>query len=108
MAAAIVLSPSPRSRDGATREKERALLLEQLIGVRSVSGRIRRSETYIGGERMEETYVRGVARGDQRDVEVTGVDFFDTVRDVRWLRAFYAAAQAGRLDPYEWLRAGLD
>ncbi|MGI9591693.1 MAG: proton-conducting transporter membrane subunit, partial [Myxococcota bacterium] len=74
----------------------------------SVTGRVRRSETYIGGERMDETYLRGVARGDRRDVEVTGVDFYDTVRDVRSLRAFYGAAEAGRLDPYEWLRAGLD
>ena len=74
----------------------------------SVTGRVRRSETYIGGERMDETYLRGVARGDHRDVEVTGVDFYDTVRDVRSLRAFYGAAEAGRLDPYEWLRGGLD
>ncbi len=74
----------------------------------SVSGRIRRSETYIGGERMDETYIRGVAHDERRDVEVTGVDFFDTVRDVRSLRGFYAAAEAGRLDPSEWLRAGLE
>jgi hypothetical protein len=74
----------------------------------TVSGRVRRSETYIGGERMDEVYVRGVARGDGRDVEVTGVEFYDTVRDVRPLRAFYGAAEVGRLDPYEWGRAGLD
>ena len=74
----------------------------------SVGGRVRRTETWIGGERMDKTYIRGVARGDRRDVEVTGVDFYDTVRDVRSLRAFYGAAEAGRLDPYAWLRAGLD
>ena len=74
----------------------------------SVAGRIRRSETWIGGERLEETYIRGVARDEHRDVEVTGADFYDTVRDVRSLRAFYTAADAGRLDPAEWLRSGLD
>ena len=74
----------------------------------TVTGRLRRSETYIGGERMDETYIRGVARDDRRDVEVTGVDFYDTVRDVRSLQAFYGAAEAGRLDPYAWGRVGLD
>jgi formate hydrogenlyase subunit 3/multisubunit Na+/H+ antiporter MnhD subunit len=74
----------------------------------SVGGRIRRTETYIGGERMDETYIRGVDRDESRDVEVTGVDFYDTVRDVRPLRAFYGTAKAGRLDPYEWGRAGLE
>ncbi len=76
-----------------------------LVGV---GGRVRRSETYIGGERMEDTYIHGVARDERRDVEVSGVDFYDTVRDLRSLRAFYGAAEAGRLDPYEWGRAGLE
>ena len=78
-----------------------------LYGV-SVSGRLRRSETYIGGERMAAVYVRGVARGDERDVEVTGVDFYDTVSGLRALRGFFRAAESGRLDPYAWGRAGLD
>ncbi len=74
----------------------------------TVSGRVRRSETYIGGERMDETYVRGVARGEGRDVEVTGVDFYDTVRDLGALRGFYRAAEAESLDPYAWARRALD
>ncbi len=85
-----------------------AFLAGAILYLVSVSGRIRRSESYIGGERMDETYIRGVADDERRDVEVTGVDFYDTVRDVRSLRSFYAAAEAGRLDPTEWLRAGLD
>ncbi len=74
----------------------------------SVSGRLRRTETWIGGERMDEVVLRGVAPGEGRDVEVTGVDFYDTVRRLRPLRAFFAAAEAGRLDPYAWARSGLE
>ena len=85
-----------------------AFLVGAAVYLVSASGRIRRSETYIGGERMDETYIRGVARDEPRDLEVTGVDFYDTVRDVRSLRGFYGAAEAGRLDPYEWLRVGLE
>ncbi len=74
----------------------------------TVAGRVRRSETYIGGERMQDVYVRGVARSEGRDLEVTGVDFYDTVRELPSLRGFYGAAEAGRLDPYTWGRAGLE
>jgi formate hydrogenlyase subunit 3/multisubunit Na+/H+ antiporter MnhD subunit len=74
----------------------------------TVAGRVRRSETYIGGERMQDVYIRGVAPGEGRDVEVTGVDFYDTVRELPSLRRFYAAAEAGRLDPYTWASSGLE
>ena len=63
------------------------LYLVSLLG----SGRLRRSETYIGGERMDEVYLRGVERGAARDVEVTGGDFYDTVRGRPSLRGFFRA-----------------
>jgi NADH:ubiquinone oxidoreductase subunit 5 (subunit L)/multisubunit Na+/H+ antiporter MnhA subunit len=85
-----------------------AILLGAGVALLVGGGRIRRSETWIGGERMQETFIRGVDPGDARDVEVTGVDFFETVRELASLRSFYRAAEAGRLDPAEWTRAGLE
>ena len=57
---------------------------------------------------MEEVWVRGVERGETRDVEVTGVDFYDTVRGLPVLRGFFGAAEADRLDPVASGGAGLD
>jgi formate hydrogenlyase subunit 3/multisubunit Na+/H+ antiporter MnhD subunit len=57
--------------------------------------------TYIGGELMGETYIRGEGRGAERDVEVTGVDFYDTVKDIGPLRALYRAAGKKVFDIYD-------
>ncbi len=85
-----------------------ALLVGAGLYLVSVAGRVRRSETYIGGERMQDVYIRGAVRSEDRDVEVTGVDFYDTVRELPSLRGFYRAAEAERLDLYTWGRAGLE
>jgi hypothetical protein len=77
---------------------------------------LRRCETYVGGEQLAATYVQGAATGEARDLAVSGVDFFNTVRDLPGLRAGYRAADRGALDLYEtgrrvlfygiaWLRA---
>jgi formate hydrogenlyase subunit 3/multisubunit Na+/H+ antiporter MnhD subunit len=63
-------------------------------------GRLRRVETYVGGERLDEVYVRGEAPGAGRHIEVTGVDFFDTIEQLPGLRRLYALARQRAFDVY--------
>lgn len=54
------------------------------------AGRLRRCETYVGGERLDEVYVRGEEAGPARHLEVTGAEFYDVIEQlpgVRWLSA---------------------
>jgi formate hydrogenlyase subunit 3/multisubunit Na+/H+ antiporter MnhD subunit len=67
----------------------------------SAARRIRVCDTYIGGEVLADTYVRGVERGRGRDVEVTGVDFYETVREIGPLRGLYRLAERKIFDVYE-------
>jgi formate hydrogenlyase subunit 3/multisubunit Na+/H+ antiporter MnhD subunit len=64
-------------------------------------GKLRKVSTYIGGERMEETRIEGVPAGSQRHVEVTGVDFYETIEQLPVLRRFYLAAQTKLFDIYD-------
>ena len=50
---------------------------------------------------MEEARIPGVAEGAQRHVEVTGVDFYQTVQQLPGLRTIFAIAQTKRFDLYE-------
>ena len=65
------------------------------------AGRLRRCETYIGGERLDEVHIRGETAGPGRHVEVTGADFYDVVEHLPGLRRFYTLARAKVFDIYE-------
>ena len=68
------------------------------------SGKLRRVSTYIGGEQMADVYVSGEAAGPARHVEVTGVDFYDTIESLPALRRFYHLTRAKVFDIYDLLR----
>ncbi|MDH3772207.1 MAG: hypothetical protein OET79_14635, partial [Nitrospirota bacterium] len=72
-----------------------------LYAVIATSGKLRRCETYVGGERLDEVYIRGEEAGLARHVEVTGVDFYNTVEQLPALRQLYALARQNRLDIYD-------
>ena len=65
------------------------------------AGRLRRCETYIGGEHLDEVYISGEASGPGRHVGVTGSDFYDVVERLPGLRWFYTLARAKVFDIYE-------
>ena len=65
------------------------------------NGKLRKVPTYIGGERMDEARIPGVPVGAGRHVEVTGVDFYQTVEQLPVLNVFYKTAQAKIFDIYE-------
>ena len=46
------------------------------------SGKLRRVETYIGGERLQDVYVSGEQAGPARHLEVTGTDFYNTIEQL--------------------------
>ena len=70
-------------------------------------GKLRRTSTYIGGELMQDVYVHGVAPGDGRHVEVSGVDFYDTIENVPGLQRYYLLTRASAFDIYQLLRKGV-
>lgn len=65
------------------------------------AGQLRRSETYIGGERMAETYIRGETPDAARHVEVTGTDFYDALERLPGLGGLYSLARRKLLDIYD-------
>ena len=82
------------------------LLLTLLLGwgvyaLTMRNGRFRRVPTFIGGERMDEARIPGVPRGPERHVEVTGVDFYQTVEQLPGLQALYRLARRKMFDLYE-------
>jgi len=58
-------------------------------------------ETYIGGELLSDTYISGETEGEERDVGVSGVDFYRTVEEMIPLRGVYNAAKRKLFDLYE-------
>ena len=64
-------------------------------------GKLRRVETYIGGERLSEVYIRGEKPGSPRHVEVTGLDFYSTIEQLPVLRRLYELARKKVFDLYE-------
>jgi formate hydrogenlyase subunit 3/multisubunit Na+/H+ antiporter MnhD subunit len=57
--------------------------------------------TYIGGEILEKTYVSGTAAGKERDIELTGVDFYRTVQETQPFRTMYTLAEKKFFDLYD-------
>ena len=65
------------------------------------AGRFRRCQTYIGGEHLDEVYIRGEELGPRRHLEVTGADFYDAIEKLPGFRRLYQLARAQILDVYE-------
>ena len=79
-----------------------ALVLGWLVYAMSFrGGRFRRVPTYIGGENIDETRIPGIPWGTSRHVEVTGVDFYQTVEQLPGLGKLYSMARAKVFDLYE-------
>jgi hypothetical protein len=64
-------------------------------------GRLRRVPTYVGGENLDEARIPGVPWGTSRHVEVTGVDFYQTVEQLPGLGRLYQMARARAFDLYD-------
>jgi formate hydrogenlyase subunit 3/multisubunit Na+/H+ antiporter MnhD subunit len=64
-------------------------------------GKLRKCRTYIGGERLDEARIPGVPAGAERHVEVTGVDFYQTVEQLPVLNSLYEMAHKKMFDIYE-------
>ena len=64
------------------------------------SGKLRRVSTYIGGELMQDVYISGDEPGPARHVEVTGVDFYDTIEQLPVLQRYYSLTRAKAFDIY--------
>jgi NADH:ubiquinone oxidoreductase subunit 5 (subunit L)/multisubunit Na+/H+ antiporter MnhA subunit len=84
-----------------------ALAAGALLYALTVRGKLRRTPTYIGGERMEEAYLSHEAATPERHIEVTGVDFYRTVEQIGPLAAMYRAADRKLFDVYELGSKGL-
>jgi formate hydrogenlyase subunit 3/multisubunit Na+/H+ antiporter MnhD subunit len=57
--------------------------------------------TYVGGEILDDVYVSGTRPGGQRDIELTGVDFYRTVQEMQPFRLLYAMAAKKLFDLYD-------
>ncbi|MCW8927003.1 MAG: proton-conducting transporter membrane subunit [Xanthomonadales bacterium] len=71
-------------------------------------GKLRRMRTYIGGEQMQDVYLSNDEPGPLRHVEVTGVDFYDTIEQVPGLHRYYALMKDRVFDIYEFLKRSAD
>jgi NADH:ubiquinone oxidoreductase subunit 5 (subunit L)/multisubunit Na+/H+ antiporter MnhA subunit len=59
-------------------------------------------ETYIGGEKLADVYVSGEAHhGAQRDIEVTGTDFYKTIQEIPLFARAYKLAGEKVFDVYD-------
>jgi len=67
-------------------------------------GKLRRVRTYIGGEKIQDVYISGVEEGEQRHVEVTGVDFYNSIEQLPGLQRFYVLTRKRAFDIYDFLR----
>jgi formate hydrogenlyase subunit 3/multisubunit Na+/H+ antiporter MnhD subunit len=72
-----------------------------IYAVTIASGKLRRVETYIGGERLDDVYISGEEPGLSRHVGVTGVDFYSTVEQLPAVRRFYQLSRKKVFDIYE-------
>ncbi len=64
-------------------------------------GKLRRVTTYIGGELLQDVYVSGEEAGPERHIEVTGVDFYNTIEQLPVLQRLYTLARAKAFDIYD-------
>jgi hypothetical protein len=71
------------------------------------SGKLRHVSTYIGGEKLQDVYVSGEVSGPERHLEVTGVDFYQTIEQLPALRRYYALTRAKLFDLYHLFENGV-
>ena len=69
-------------------------------------GKIRRMRTYIGGEQMQDVYISGESPTAARNVEITGVDFYNTIEQLPGLRKYYLLTRAHFFDIYHLFGRG--
>jgi len=69
-------------------------------------GKLRRVRTYIGGEKIQDVYISGDEQGEQRHVEVTGVDFYNSIEQLPGLQRYYSLTRKRVFDIYDFLRRG--
>ena len=69
-------------------------------------GKLRRVRTYIGGEKIQDVYISGDEQGEQRHVEVTGVDFYNSIEQLPGLQRYYSFTRKRVFDIYDYLRRG--
>ena len=81
-------------------------LLVYLLTMRG--GKLRHVRTYIGGEQMQDVYISSVDKTEPRNVEMTGVDFYDTIEQLPGLKRFYLLTRARVFDIYEFNRRGIN
>jgi hypothetical protein len=72
-----------------------------VYAVTMTAGKLRRCETYIGGELLDEVYLSGEEKGGRRHVEVTGADFYDAIEKLPGLRRLYGLSRTKAFDIYE-------
>jgi NADH:ubiquinone oxidoreductase subunit 5 (subunit L)/multisubunit Na+/H+ antiporter MnhA subunit len=78
-----------------------ASALGLLLYLATVTGKTRRCPTYAGGEILAEPYISGEPRGPDRDVEVTGTDFYETIERMQPFRTIYEIAKNKTFDLYD-------
>jgi formate hydrogenlyase subunit 3/multisubunit Na+/H+ antiporter MnhD subunit len=71
-------------------------------------GKLRRVKTYIGGELLQDVYVSGEPTGPGRHIEVTGVDFYNTIEQLPGLQRFYILTRAKVFDIYYLVQNGVN
>jgi formate hydrogenlyase subunit 3/multisubunit Na+/H+ antiporter MnhD subunit len=71
-------------------------------------GKLRRVTTYIGGELLQDVYVSGEEAGPKRHIEVTGVDFYNTIEQLPVLQRLYTLARAKAFDLYDLVQQGVN
>jgi formate hydrogenlyase subunit 3/multisubunit Na+/H+ antiporter MnhD subunit len=71
-------------------------------------GKLRRVKTYIGGELLQDVYVSGEQTGPGRHIEVTGVDFYNTIEQLPGLQRFYILTRAKVFDIYYLIQNGVN
>jgi len=91
-----IWQPGPATAALAT-----AFLLGLLACLCAMRRKARECETYIGGEVLASTHISGVTVGTERDVEVTGVDFYRTIQELPALSFFYRLAEKKVFDAYD-------
>jgi len=77
-----------------------AFIMGLLLYLLGTVRKARACSTYIGGEILETASVSGTASGKERDIEVTGVDFYRTVQEMQPFRTIYTMAGKGFFDIY--------
>jgi hypothetical protein len=86
---------------GATVMLLGALFAGLLYYILGTAKKPRVCRTYIGGEYLEEVYISNTVKGAARDMEVTGVDFYQTIREMTPFKQMYTMAELKLFDLYE-------